>query len=884
MEDQERLAKALADRYRIEREIGRGGMATVYLAEDLKHDRKVAVKVLKPELAAILGAERFLSEIKVTANLQHPHILPLHDSGEADSFLFYVMPYVEGESLRAKVDREKQLSVEEALGISTSVANALDYAHRQGVIHRDIKPGNILLHDGQALVADFGIALAVSAAGGNRITETGLSLGTPEYMSPEQATGDRELDARSDVYSLGAVLYEMLSGDPPHVGSTVQAVIGKLLTDRPRPVRELRDTVPIHVELALDRALARLPADRFSSGVEFAEALAGRGFSKLESGRRTETETRAVGVQKDRKDPFHWRSGVIPVAALALGFLTGWWMWATDSDPSRQVGWFSFDVEPADANYGSPIDVASAGDRVVYVGVSEEGGQQLFRRDLDEPAPIPIAGTASPLLGIPTISPDGQSVGFYSDQAYRVVSVEGGTVRPITTMGANARGADWGPDNVIVFQAESGSGLSKVSAEGGVVTPVTTPDSAAGELGHRWPHVLPDGKSVLFTIWKGQPETAGIGMASLETGEHEELLPGTAPRYLSSGHLVFATPVGALRAVGFEPKRGSLQGDPFTVLDSIVVDADGAAHYGLSDSGTLAFFSSPAQQIPVLVDRNGRKESLPIDAQDFTSPRFSPDGGRVAVGALENVWVFEAGPGTFTPLTFEGGFYPLWTDSGRTVLFSRDDGSDVNIFEVPVDRANDPAPVLLEDGQHRTQSVTQDGRFVMIRMNVGGQYDLWVLDRETENGFGPWLTTEFLERAPTFSPGGNWVAYSSNESERDEVYVRPFPGPGGQVRVSTDGGWEPAWSPSGRELYYRTGNQMVAVSVELGDRFRQLSQPRVLFEGRYKGYGWSRQYDPHPSGEGFLMLEADPEPAGITVVMNWFQGELARLGPPGGGP
>ncbi|MGD2122128.1 MAG: protein kinase, partial [Gemmatimonadota bacterium] len=270
---EERLTTALSDRYRIEAEIGSGGMATVYLAQDLKHDRKVAVKVLRPELAAVLGAERFLTEIKTTANLQHPHILPLFDSGEADGFLFYVMPYVEGESLRAKLDREKQLAVDEAVGIARSVADALDYAHRHGVIHRDIKPANILLHDGQPMVADFGIALAVRAAGGARLTETGLSPGTPQYMSPEQASGDREIDGRSDLYSLGAVLYEMLAGETPHSGPTVQAVIAKLLTDRPRSVKELRETVPDHLSATVHKALAKLPADRFESTESFANAL-----------------------------------------------------------------------------------------------------------------------------------------------------------------------------------------------------------------------------------------------------------------------------------------------------------------------------------------------------------------------------------------------------------------------------------------------------------------------------------------------------------------------------------------------------------------------------------------------------------------------------------
>ncbi len=268
-----RLSTALADRYKIEREIGAGGMATVFLAEDLKHHRQVAIKVLKPELAAVIGAERFLREIEIAANLTHPHILPLHDSGEADSFLYYVMPYVEGESLRDRLNREKQLSVEQALHITTTVGKALDHAHRRGVIHRDIKPENILLHDGEPFVADFGIALAVTEAGGTRLTETGLSLGTPSYMSPEQATGDRGVDARTDIYSLASVLYELLAGDPPFTGSNVQAIIAKVIGEKPTRIRIIRDTVPPQVEAALEKALAKVPADRFESAAQFATAF-----------------------------------------------------------------------------------------------------------------------------------------------------------------------------------------------------------------------------------------------------------------------------------------------------------------------------------------------------------------------------------------------------------------------------------------------------------------------------------------------------------------------------------------------------------------------------------------------------------------------------------
>ncbi len=305
-----RLATALADRYRIERELGQGGMATVYLAHDLKHDRKVAIKVLRPELAAVIGAERFLSEIKTTANLQHPHILPLHDSGEADSFLFYVMPFVEGESLRDRLQREKQLPIGDAVRIATEVASALDYAHRHGIIHRDIKPENILLHDGRALVADFGIALAATSAG-HRMTETGMSLGTPHYMSPEQAMGDRELTLRSDVYALGAMTYEMLLGEPPFTGPTAQSIVAKVMTERPAPLLARRERIPPQVEDAVLTALEKLPADRFESAAKFAEALHATGRSE------------ARGTQGVKGRASLASRLALAVVAVAIGVLIG---------------------------------------------------------------------------------------------------------------------------------------------------------------------------------------------------------------------------------------------------------------------------------------------------------------------------------------------------------------------------------------------------------------------------------------------------------------------------------------------------------------------------------------------------------------------------------
>ena len=378
----ERLNTALEGRYHIERQLGEGGMATVYLAKDLKHNRNVALKVLKPELAAVVGAERFLAEIETTANLQHPHILPLHDSGEADSFLFYVMPYVEGDTLRDRLDREHQLPVDEAVQIAKDVAEALAYAHGHGVIHRDIKPANILIHSGRPVISDFGIALAVGAAGGGRLTETGLSLGTPHYMSPEQATGDAHVGPATDIYALGCVLYETLVGEPPYTGSTPQAVLGKIISGTPEPVTQHRKTVPLNVEAAIRKALEKLPADRFTGAQDFAKALSDPGF------RHGETAAAAAGTDANRLKRLLIATG--SVAAL-LALTLGWAL--LRPVPPELVERFESPFREGQSPTG-PFELTPDGSALVYVGLGGSGdGTQLWIRAWDELGARPIPGT-----------------------------------------------------------------------------------------------------------------------------------------------------------------------------------------------------------------------------------------------------------------------------------------------------------------------------------------------------------------------------------------------------------------------------------------------------------------------------------------------------------
>jgi serine/threonine-protein kinase len=482
-----RLAAALADRYRIEREVGQGGMATVYLAQDLKHDRKVALKVLKPELAAVLGADRFVVEIKTTAALQHPHILPLFDSGTADGFLYYVMPYIEGETLRDKLNRETQLGIDEAVKITTEVADALDYAHRHGVIHRDIKPENILLHDGRPMVADFGIALAVSAAAGGRMTETGLSLGTPHYMSPEQATAEKEITARSDVYSLGSVLYEMLAGAPPHHGGSAQQIIMKIIAEDAQPVTTLRKSVPPNVAAAVDKSLEKLPADRFESAQAFRAALADPHFTVAGV---------AAGAAASRPGPATRRQTIALGAALVAMTAVAAWALLRSAPPARLLRYglaLPADQQPVSGGFAV---ITSDGSRIGYAGPGTRPGQwQLWIKPRDGLTATPLAGTAG--VTAAAISPDDEWIAFVVGGILRKVPLAGGATVDLFQGAASVQGSvAWLDDGTIVFinSVVGTRGIRRIPADGGDPEDVWTSDSLLPTA----LAPLPGGRGVLF--------------------------------------------------------------------------------------------------------------------------------------------------------------------------------------------------------------------------------------------------------------------------------------------------------------------------------------------------------------------------------------------------
>jgi serine/threonine protein kinase len=884
----DRLTAVLSGRYAIEREVGAGGMATVYLAKDLRHGRKVALKVLRPELAAILGPERFLAEIQVTANLQHPHLLPLFDSGEADGQLFYVMPFIEGESLRARLERERQLPVEEAIRIAAAVAEGLDYAHRHGVVHRDLKPENILLNDGKPVVADFGIALAVSKAGGARITQTGLSLGTPAYMSPEQATGDRQVDARSDIYSLSALTYEMLVGDPPHAGSTTQAVIAKVLTERAPSARALRDTVPGHVDAALQKGLAKLPADRFASAEEFAAALTGtRPFSVARPSIKSESV--AITPANLRRDRLRTvAASVILTTAALFGLST-----LLRGDPGSVGAPSLFEITFSDSIAVTPansqvISLTRDGSQLAFRGTSG-GTSGLYIRRLSQMDASFVRGTEGGTA--PHFSPDGSWLLFAENGGRNLRKVPVGGGQPITVADSTApNGSSWGDNDDIVFTRGEDNGstsLWRTSGSGSPPTLLAQPDSKRGHVAYRWPHLMPGGKAALITLWKGSTavEDAELGVVNLDDGEITEIgIVGVSGRYVPTGHIVFARADGSVFAAPFSLRRLRTTGPSVPVLEGANVSPRGRVDLAISTNGTLVYVKGESLSRLVTVGRNGTVETVSQDARVFRRPRVSPDGQRIAVevasrGTAE-IWIQERADQTLTRLTFGGGMDPLWTPDGRGLLFSRvSEAGDFDIHVQPADNSGPAEPVLVAPEDQWAFAWSADGRrLVFDELNAENDIDIRSIDLVTKGASTPFAATAAWERLPTMSPDGRWLAYASDESGQFEIYVRPFPGPGGQVRISTAGGNEPIWSPNGREIFYRDGTSMIAVEVRTQPSLSIVSR-RSLFADGFAGIGGSgaSNYDVLSGGEAFVMLQPAGAPR-LMAVTNWFEQLRAAVG------
>jgi serine/threonine protein kinase len=890
------LAAALADRYRIERELGQGGMATVYLAADLKHDRKVALKVLKPELAAVLGADRFVVEIKTTAALQHPHILPLFDSGSADGFLYYVMPFIDGETLRSKLDRETQFGIEEAVRIAAAVADALDYAHRHGVIHRDIKPENILMHDGRPMVADFGIALALSAAAGGRMTETGLSLGTPHYMSPEQATAEKEITARSDVYSLGSVLYEMLTGAPPHVGASAQQIIMKIVTEDAAPVTKLRKAVPANVAAAVAMSLEKLPADRFASAKAFGDALTNPGFM----GNSTVMAAGAAGPAG--RGTSRRTLAIAGASTLAVGMLLGFLL--TRRAPSvPPVVRFTMTASPAERivsnyNFDRPFALSPDGSRVAFVA-NDSGASvtMLYVRSLDQLSAIKIPGSEDAVN--PFFSPDGRWVGFLTlgGRDLKKVAAGGGPVSTIAKDAWPLYGApSWGDDGFIVYQA-TGRRLRRISGGGGPATVVL--DSATG-IQPMSPQVLPGGGAVLFSACAAGTAAADCRsvLSVIDVNSHKvtPLVEGAVRGWYFTGDLLlYTTADGALFGVPFDPAKRAIKGSPVALLDRLDLGRDRLARVAISASGALAYFPTHGddQAQIVQVDRSGRARTIIAKPAPYMQPKLSPDGRRIALTFpdarnLLQIWIHDLPSGTTAQLTFEGESQrPSWSPDGRELVFSSTRGNAKTwIWRAPADGSEPGAragegPEIIGVG---ATSWTRDGKWIVFDGPAedgtgAGSDDIYATPTSGTRKMRSAVATVAQEQVGEVSPDGRWIAYVSNDNGKNQVYVMPFLRPGGRTLISIGAAAEPVWA-SNNEIAYRSYemDSLIVATLTFGPTITVTR--KALFDARQYARGtpsW-RNFDVSRDGQRFLFVRPTTRAALVepVIVLNWAE-EVRRM-------
>ncbi len=900
----DRLTAALADRYTLERELGAGGMATVYLAEDLKHKRRVALKVLKPELAAVLGAERFIQEITTTAALQHPHILPLFDSGTADGFLYYVMPFIDGETLRGKLDRETQLGIDESVRIATDVASALHYAHQHGVIHRDIKPENILLHDGRPMVADFGIALALSAAAGGRMTETGMSLGTPHYMSPEQATAEKEITARSDVYSLGSVLYEMLTGNPPHTGASAQQIIMKIVTEDAAPVTRLRKSVPANVSAAVAKSLEKLPADRFESAKAFADALGNPGFTVSIANGTSGTGGRLQRAGTRWTGALTAALATVALAAVAVA------VWALRRPtPPGSVGRYAVVLDSAAQlayrGTAEPARLALTpdGQTLVYVGNRLAGyasENQLFVRPLRSLDARALPGTMGATR--PAVSWDGSQVAFLvgsNEKSLLVVPLAGGPPLTLVDSGV-ASGPAWGPEGFVYYLDRTGK-IRRVAASGGPIENVVQVAPSQGGGTYHWLTILPGGRGALVgeePVARSDDSHYSLHAVDLTTGRLGATWPGVLARYVVEAKvLLYVLPDGSLMSVPFDPSARELRGRPQALFAGVSTRsgetdldiASGMLVYALQGTNGTEFMAwvNRAGGAPQAVDSTW-------DDTEFESFALSPDGNRLAItvggggskGAGDqqrgDIWIKQLERGPISRLTFGGddNSDPSWSADGRFVSYSSLRGNHRKLWRRRADGVGEEQLVADVQGRELIESRwSRDGAWLLVSVAGPPSYDILAMQLAVDTTLRPLLAEPYHELKPSLSPDGSWLAYVSTESGAAQVFVRPFPDvQAGKWQISLDGGTDPVWSADGRELYFRSndGDELLVADMTKGPA---LAGRRMLTKSpRTTGFelnAQDRMFDVSPDGRRFLVsVNGKNDISGHLVVVQNFIAEL----------
>jgi Tol biopolymer transport system component len=888
---------------------GAGGMGEVYEARDTKLGRNVAIKVLP---AAFVNdpqrLSRFQREARMLAALNHPNIAIIHGFEESDGVHYLVMELVTGQTLAERL-RAGPLRLEETLKIAGQIAEALDAAHEKGVVHRDLKPANVkVTPEDRVKVLDFGLAKAFAAESQMDLSQTrtlseeGRILGTPAYMSPEQARG-KAVDKRTDIWAFGCVLYELLTGRAAFRSETVQDTIAAVLEREPN-WNSLPANTPPKIRDLLRRCLQKDSQyrlhDAADARIEIEEALAappGYGAST------------AAPAPRGWRERLAWAAAAGGLTLSAIALAVGFALRAPKPPQPLQAVRLSAEIG-ADASLytASGSSVILSPERLAIVASGPDQKRRIYVRALDQLQATALSGTEN--ASDPFFSPDGQWIGFFADGKLKKISILGGAAVALCDA-PNDRGGSWGADGTIVFTPDLRVALSKVSSAGAAPQPLATLDKQAGEATQRWPQVLPGGKAVLFT----SNTRAGTG-ASLEDSDIVVYLiasgqrkmvqrGGFYARYLPSGHVVYMHE-GTLFAVPFDLQRLEVTGQPAPILEGVVTNPIFAgAQFSFSDTGNLVYVvgGGRVQNVSIYwVDREGKFTPLRETPGGYYNPAFSPDGKRLALdisdGKRRDIWVYEWERDALTRLTFagQGNSDPVWTPDGQRIVYSSlEKGGTYNLWWIRADGSGDARRLTESKYQQNARSWRVDGKVLAFsQLNPGPNWEVMTLPIEGDEKSGwkpgepkPFVNSAFDEWEPAFSPDGRWLAYMSDESSSYEVYVRPFPGPGGKWQISTGGGLYPKWSRNGKELFYRTAdNKIMAVTYTAsGDSFHA-DKPQLWSPGQFtdRGFGFYN-FDLHPDGKRFAVLKASgAEQAAavnkVSFIFNFFD-ELRRKVPPG---
>ena len=859
-------------------------MGEVYRARDTRLGRSVAVKVLPDEFAADVRLRaRFEQEAKTISALNHPHICTLLDVGREDGVDYLVMEYCEGQTLADRLGRGA-LPLDLALQYGIDLADALSRAHRAGIVHRDLKPSNVMVTKSGVKLLDFGLARmhvesSVTDSTAQFLTEEGSILGTIQYMAPE-VLGGADADARSDIFALGLVLYEMLTGKPAFSGPNRASVMASILEREPRPIHELAPNVPPPLEHLIDKCLSKQPDERWESAHDIAEQL------------RWIRESKPVPLVGRRRS---WTA--IAIAAALLMAIAAIWKFSVREAPGAVVRLsvpLAQQTEGADEKEtpstiaigtGLPsVAISPDGKRIAWAA-EHNGINQIFVRQLDSFETVAVTGLANDQSGGPFFSPDGQYIGFVRFGSLMKKPITGGAAQPLfTKLRGAGRGATWAPDGTIYFCPSADGGIWKMSSNGGVAQKVTEPDVAAGENSHRWPQILPDGKHLLFTIRTDQIasfDDARIAVFSLDTGKWKVVLEGGAYARYASGNLLFGR-AGNLYAVPFDLQSLSVTGPRRKVIDGVLTTpSSGAAHFGVSSNGDLVYVPGGVAQgrtALVTVDLTGHSKLIANLALSINSLKLSPVGRRIALSvaaANDHIWLYDIGSGAAARFSFERGeeSSPLWTADGSRIVYTASPPPRLMVRNA--DGAGDSSELVPPSSALRVagaSTVSSDGKFLLYdaRDEATG-YDVWLLPFSGDRKPRPLVRSQFNEIEASLSPDQRWIAYTSDETGRFEAYVSPTAG-GGHWQVSTGGARAPQWSLDGKSVYYRQSDQFLGVPISITANDVRPGKSRVMFT-----IPGASDYD--VTKEGFLIaqnLEELHGPRQINVILNWKRELLAN--------